>query len=79
MFVLSSWPLGGTYQDCSLTVMYAIDWIMMQIIIRPSSGVRTLGDIKSAVGRLRQSVRAGPAQPMNTAMGRMRRRSMNRN
>ena len=71
--------LGGIYQGCSFTVMYAMACTATQIIMMPSNGVRTLRETKFAVGRLRSKVGAGPAQPIKIAMGKMRSRSMKRN
>jgi len=71
--------LGGMYQLCCRTVTYATAWMRIQMPMRPRSGVKTLRDTKSAVGRFRHSLGAGPAHPMNMAMGNIRRRSMKRN
>jgi hypothetical protein len=59
--------------------MKATAWMAMQMSICPRSGVRTLRETRSAVGRLRQSSGKGPAQDMKTAIGRIRARSMKRN
>jgi hypothetical protein len=70
---------GGIYQGCSLTVIYVTAWKKMQISMNPNKGVSTFRETKSAVGRFRQSLGAGPAHPMKIAIGRIRARSMKRN
>lgn len=54
-------------------------WMRMLKTICPSNGVRTFLETRFAVGRFWDSTGYAPVQPMNMAMGRMRRRSMNRN
>lgn len=76
----SSWSItGGMYQDCSLTVKYAMACIAIQMSIRLSKGASTFLDTRSAVGRFRHNDVAGPDHPMNMAIGRIKRRSINRN
>lgn len=76
----SSWPMtGGIYHGCSRTVMYAIPWMAMPIIISPSSGVNTFRDTSPDIGRFVWSTWAGPAHPMKIAIGRMSSKSINKN
>ncbi|KAH3665608.1 hypothetical protein OGAPHI_003796 [Ogataea philodendri] len=78
----SSFPgTGGMYQLSSASFIdrQMENWKPSRMQMLPSNGIRILGDIRLAVGRLAHSRAYGLLHAMNTASGMIRNRSMYRN